>query len=403
MIKFTIGGKEVDANNITDSLMKAVLESISRQLREKIGSIRDPETGEFPTIVVRGDSLENLTVHAEGSPQLVALVKERLGIPNEANGDRVAESEPPPKVFLSYTSDDQELAARIANALQQNGIETWWDKWCISPGESLRQKIDEGLSGCTHFLVLLTPQSLAKPWVNAEMDAALVRKLNNLCKFFPVRYQLPALSLPPLLAGLRSPEIASNEDVAQLILDIYGVTRRPTLGPPPAIVSHGAASHTGYSVAANAVAKHFVEHSRNGMFADPQISVETLAAEIGLSVDDTEDALHELSPFLKISLHHVLVQGSLFAEFDGYWQKWNPADDALRLAADIVNDPKFTSSPGEIAALYGWTPRQLNSAIHYLLERGLIRDYSALGSAPYTLIRVVGNADTRRFVKSRSN
>ena len=73
-----------------------------------------------------------------------------------------------PRVFLSYTSDDIELARRIAESLHGNGIDTWWDKWRISTGDSLRQKIDEGLSGCTHFLVLLTPQSIDKPWVNQE-------------------------------------------------------------------------------------------------------------------------------------------------------------------------------------------------------------------------------------------
>jgi TIR domain len=227
MIKFTIGGRAVDPRNIQDALMSAVLEGIREQITEKVGSIRDPDTGEFPTIIVRGDDIEDLKLHFEGSPKLIAMVKERLGM----EGDEEEEAPTPaPRVFLSYTVDNLDLARRVAEALEANGIETWWDKWCIYPGDSLRQKIDEGISECTHFLVLLTPQSIGKPWVNQEMDAGLVRKLNNQCRFLPVRYELPASALPPLLSGMYSPEIAVDEEITQLINDIYGVTRRPPRG-----------------------------------------------------------------------------------------------------------------------------------------------------------------------------
>ncbi len=402
MIKFTIGGKTVDPRNMADALMAAVLESMRAQITEKIGSIRDPDTGEFPTVIVRGEGIDNLTLHVEGSPKLVALVKERLGIGQNEDEKVAAASEGSPRVFLSYTSDNLDLAKRIAEALQANGIETWWDRWCIYPGDSLRRKIDEGIAECTHFLVLLTPQSIGKPWVNQEMDAGLVRKLGDQCRFLPVRYKLTASALPPLLSGMHSPEITADEDIVQLISDIYGVSRKPPLGAPPAAVQATAAAKTGYSSAASAIARLFVERSKNGLFADPQMSVEEVAQEAGLSVEDAKDGLYELSAFLKISLDRVLVQGTLFAEFDRYWQPWNPADDALRLAADIVNDPEFPADCKQIAERYGWEPRRLNPAICYLSERRLIVDYRALGSGPWATIRVVGNDHIRRFVKSRA-
>jgi len=398
MIKFSIGGRTVDPRNMKDALMAAVLDGIRAQITEKVGAIRDPDTGEFPTIIVRGDDIDNLKLHVEGSPALIAKVKERLGMEDE---DEVAPTAAP-RVFLSYTSDNLDLARRVAEALEANGIATWWDKWCIYPGDSLRQKIDEGISECTHFLVLLTPQSIGKPWVNQEMDAGLVRKLGDQCRFLPVRYELPASALPPLLSGMHSPEIAADEDIAQLINDIYGVTRRPPRGTPPASVSAGADAETGYSPAASAVARYFVENSKHGTFADPQIDVEDLAQKAGLSVDDTEDALYELAGLVKVSHGHVLVQGALFAEFDRHWKPWNAAEDALKLGADILNDPGFPSDCKQIADRYGWEPRQLNPVIHYMLERQLIVDYQALGTQPWAIVRIVGNDHLRRFVKSRS-
>src|SRR3546814_20013827 len=59
---------------------------------------------------------------------------------------------------------------------------------------------------------------------------------------------------------------------------------------------------TGYSAAASMVERYFVENSRHATFADPQIAISDLAERVGLSVDDTKDALYELSGLLKISL-----------------------------------------------------------------------------------------------------
>lgn len=403
MIRFEIGGRRVDPDNIGDALMAAVLDGIKTDIREKVGTIRDPETGAFPTVVVRGNSLDDLKMSIEGSPELIARVKQRIGIDEEEQEQDVEDTAITPCVFLSYTSDDSELAQRIAESLQANGIDTWWDRWCITVGDSLRQKIDEGLSGCTHFLVLLTPQSIGKLWVNQEMDAGLVRKLNNQCRFLPVRYKMPASELPPLLSGMHAPEITADEDITQLINDIHRISRKPPLGPAPQAVTQSAETRTGYSAAANAIAKLFVERTRYGVFADPQFSVEKLADETGLTIPDTKDGLYELSHFFKVSLDHVLLQPSLFAEFDNYWQPWSPAKDALKLAADIANDESFPADPQQIADRYGWEPRRLNPAITYLFDLGMLVEYKALGMPKFVMVRVVGREDEiRRFLKGRA-
>lgn len=83
MIYFEINGKRVRPQNIGDAIMRAVLKNVEAQIREKVGSVRDPETGEFPTVIVRGDSLDNLSMHVEGSQKLIELVSKRLGIEKE--------------------------------------------------------------------------------------------------------------------------------------------------------------------------------------------------------------------------------------------------------------------------------------------------------------------------------
>jgi TIR domain len=402
MIKFEIGGRAVNPKNMKDAIMSALLDGIAKEIRSKVGGIRDPNTGEFPTIVVRGKNIENLHFVVEGSPEIVELVKQQLEDNSEQSSSTDSGSESVPRVFLSYASEDKDFAQGIAESLQQNGVDTWWDNWCIKAGDSFRQKIDEGLSGCTHFLVLLTPQSIDKPWINQEIDAGLVRKLNDQCRLLPVRHKLAASALPPLLSGTHAPEITDDSDITQLINDIFDVSRKPPLGTVPEAIAEANNTKTGYSVSATAIAKYFVEQSTNGLYADPQISFEDLAQKTSLSVPDVKDGIYELTSCFRDSPRRVMVDQSLFVEFDKYWMPWNPADDALKLAVDIFNDPEFPSNCREITDRYGWEPRRLNPAITFLFERGILMDYGAMSTHPFAMIRVVGKVDElRRFVRSR--
>jgi hypothetical protein len=383
--------------------MQAAMEAIAGHVRELIGSVRHPDTGEFPTVVVFGNSLDDIRYRVEGSPELLELVSERLNLTDKEDDAVEAEqaTKPPPKVFLSYGWEDKELASKIAHALQANGIETWWAEWCMSAGDSLRQKIDEGLGACTHFVVLLTPTSITKPWVNLEMDAGLVRKLQSKAKFIPLRHGLAAGALPPLLSGLVSPAVEDPEtDIGQLINDIFELTKTPPLGKPPAAA---AIKSTGYSPAATAVAKAFVEGSTTGCKFDPAFSFPELMQATGLSQDDITDAVHELRGMVEIRMRdHIAPDEELFATFDSHWMPWNPATDGLRLAADLMNDAHFPRAPQDIAKRYEWEARRLNPAIAYLAGRNAIQVLRSLGSHPWLVHQVVPNDATRRLVKSRS-
>lgn len=407
MIRVTLNGKPFDK----DSLEGALVEMFVAHLRETLGSIRHPETGEFPTIAVTGTDLSNLTCQVEGSPELIALVQAKLAEENaseDASPEDGSDSETPaeqvaPTAFLSYAFEDSDLAKRIAEALMARGIDTWWAQWCIAAGDSIRQRIDEGLENCTHFIVLLTPESITKPWVNLEIDAGLLRKLGEGTKFIPLRCGLPVGALTPLLQTLFSPEVdADSLDISQVINDIHGLTRKPKLGPPPPAVST-ASKGAEYSPAAMALAKFFVESSESGQKFDPQSSPDELAAALGLSEDDLADAIFELKGM--VTGHHgdlVFPEESLFAKFDKYWKPWDPAEDALRVAAGLVNDESFPDRPVDMASLLGWSSRRLNPALAYLCVRGLVRDIRAMDGTDFLACRIDKTDATRRFVKSRS-
>ncbi|MFO1253213.1 MAG: toll/interleukin-1 receptor domain-containing protein [Inhella sp.] len=401
---------KINANFDSDAMMKAVLESARVALHERLSAIRHPVTGEFPIIHVAVTPDGKFTVNVDGSDEIKALVASRLRQEGEAAGrgdaspvsEATQSAEPMiPKAFLSFAYEDFELAKAVAEALMANGIDTWWADWEIKAGDSLRQKIDGGLQGCTHFIALLTPRSLPKPWVQQELDAGLIRKLNHGVKLIALRSELSVGQLPPLLQGLNSPSVDPvGLDLAQLVNDIHGVTRKPVLGSPPLAAVLPRVQGFPYSPAAAVIAKLLVESTTRAMKFDPTLGIGEIVEKTGLSEEDVRDAAHELSGMVEVRYgEQVCPEDELFVRLDKYWMDWNPADDAYLVAAALVNNT-VKADPMDIAEHFGWNERRLNPALAYLANRNLVRPVRAAGTR-FALAWVMPTDDTRRYVKSR--
>lgn len=78
-ISFEINGRRVNPNNVGDTLEKAILQSVSESIKKSVGSLRCPEHGSSPKIVVKGRNLDNLSFEVSGCCQkLMDSVKTRL-------------------------------------------------------------------------------------------------------------------------------------------------------------------------------------------------------------------------------------------------------------------------------------------------------------------------------------
>lgn len=406
MIKLLLNGRPFNPKTFEEQLIRAAMEAAAAELHEQVSSIRHPATGEFPTVVVEGSSLSDLSLRIEGSPELLQLVNERLGTTSfEESAVNESANKAPPKVFLSWGWEDRAMAESVAQRLMSKGIDTWWSEWCINAGDSLRQKIDEGLADCTHFVVLMTPTSINKPWVKEEMDAGFTLMLSEKkVQFIGLRYGLQVNQLPPLLRGRVSPEVHGLEDeLTGLINDIHGVSKKPALGVAPAAVVQTAGLETGYSVSATAIARLFCEASDDAYWHSPQLEISEIASRLQLTEDDVKDALHELRNFFGGAMDTVWPEPELFATFDRFWKPWNPTDDALRIAADLVQVEGFPGITSEIAERYGWDARRLNPALAYLKNRQLVLASETVGCMPWLVYWIDKTDATRRFVRSRGS
>src|SRR5690349_685076 len=95
-----------------------------------------------------------------------------------------------PKAFVSHSTQDHAFVEKFATDLRSHGVNAWSSAWEIKPGDSIRGKIDHGLEGCEFFIIVLSRNSIERPWVRKELDAATVR---NICgevqKIIPVKIE----------------------------------------------------------------------------------------------------------------------------------------------------------------------------------------------------------------------
>ncbi|MCI0515346.1 TIR domain-containing protein [candidate division KSB1 bacterium] len=78
-----------------------------------------------------------------------------------------------PKVFISHSWEDNATSRQIAEYLKSNGAEIWIDYARISGGESLPDKMNEGLEWCDTLVLIWTKAAAASYYVKLEWQCAL--------------------------------------------------------------------------------------------------------------------------------------------------------------------------------------------------------------------------------------
>jgi hypothetical protein len=79
----------------------------------------------------------------------------------------------PLEVFLSHSSEDGEVATRIALALRNCGIPTFFSPTNIRGAQQWQDEILGALDRCDWFVVLLSRNSVNSMWVKRETAYAL--------------------------------------------------------------------------------------------------------------------------------------------------------------------------------------------------------------------------------------
>lgn len=85
-------------------------------------------------------------------------------------------STPPFDAFLSYHSGDEEWVATLKATLEAKGIRVWLDSEQIRPGDRFPGALARAIDSVRCVVLVLSPGSVASPWVEEEYHLALARR-----------------------------------------------------------------------------------------------------------------------------------------------------------------------------------------------------------------------------------
>ncbi|MFO1448605.1 MAG: toll/interleukin-1 receptor domain-containing protein [Opitutaceae bacterium] len=149
-----------------------------------------------------------------------------------------------PSVFLSYASEDRPAARRLRDALNQAGLEVWYDENELGGGDAWDQKIRRQIRECTFFIAVIssTTDQRSEGYFRREWRLAVERTLDMADDML---FLVPIVIDETHEEGARVPEkfltvqwVRVPDGVANPALD--GVTRRllasvrtPAASPKP--------------------------------------------------------------------------------------------------------------------------------------------------------------------------
>jgi hypothetical protein len=81
--------------------------------------------------------------------------------------------------FLSHSSLDKPFIRQLAADLTANGIGVWIDEQRIRVGDSIPDKIAQGLADSDYFLIGISSHSISSEWVKKELNNALVTEVQR--------------------------------------------------------------------------------------------------------------------------------------------------------------------------------------------------------------------------------
>lgn len=96
------------------------------------------------------------------------------------------------KVFISYAREDSEIAQKLYDDLKKEGVELWFDKQDLMPGQEWRLDMQKAIRESTFFLAIISSKSMKKEgFTQKELKVALdvldERPEGNMVFIIPVR------------------------------------------------------------------------------------------------------------------------------------------------------------------------------------------------------------------------
>ena len=133
-------------------------------------------------------------------------------------------------VFISHASEDKDGFVRdLAQALAERELTVWYDEFELRVGDSLRRKIDTGLTNSRFGVVVLSSHFFDKNWAQYELDGLVVREMTGQQIVLPIWHNITKdeiIRRSPSLADKVALSTATMT-VAEIADELHSVIRPP--------------------------------------------------------------------------------------------------------------------------------------------------------------------------------
>lgn len=129
-------------------------------------------------------------------------------------------------VFISHASEDKDAVVRpLVQALVLNGVSVWYDEFELKIGDSLRRKIDRGLSNSRFGIVVISRDFIKKGWTNYELDGIITKAISGEQILLPIWHNITRKEVmdfsPSLVDKLaRNTAISTLDEIALEIANL---------------------------------------------------------------------------------------------------------------------------------------------------------------------------------------
>lgn len=119
-------------------------------------------------------------------------------------------------VFISHSTKDRWIARQAAKLIEGrgHGIKTFLDEKDIEGGESIPESIRQNIQRCHEFLVLLSRNSIDRPWVLMEIGAAWALEK----RIIAITDKVTPEEMPDIIAPYKAIDLNSFDDYLEQLL-----------------------------------------------------------------------------------------------------------------------------------------------------------------------------------------
>ena len=363
--RLQIDGRDVPSGGLAEALKSSVLKAGAQRVAANLDGLACPEHGSTPQIVTTPDGSG---YGVQSCCELLdSHVRERFGVAVNPLSSQVVVSETPnaalmnelperpPRAFISHTSADKDrFVLQFCHLLRERGIEPWLDERELLPGDNLVDKIfNDGISSSDVFIVVLSANSIERPWVKKELSVAVVQKIEGVVKAL-IPIVLDGVTVPAVLKDTVWEKVDDINDIARhvdrIAAAIFG--RIPaTIAPAPAYTGMSVHKLAGLEPDDERIFVMACEQLLANRIAYPYIdfrSLEQRASDMGMPQEYIYECIHVLDKqgyFHDVGGYHgderpLRGKVSPFA-FERYLETYRSdeyRDEKRRILSAIVNE-----------------------------------------------------------------